>query len=73
MLHQGFVGSVHSGIRRWDTERARFSWGSNSSAVKRTFDEDLALFERQVRDEIQQSVRRPEATVGHASSSGPVS
>jgi hypothetical protein len=36
--------------------------------AKRTFDEELAMFERQVWDEIQHRTRLPEETAGRASS-----
>lgn len=60
MLRQVFAGSGLSGVSRWEAGRARPDLGPAHHATKRTFDEDLALFERQVRDEIQDRFRRSE-------------
>lgn len=73
MLHRGFVEAESSGIRGWGAQRSQLRRGSGPSMVKRTFDEDLALFERQVRDELEHRVRVPQGILARASSSGPVS
>ncbi len=36
---------------RWSAGRTPLRWRTTSSREKRTFEDDLALFERQVRDE----------------------
>ena len=49
MLHRG--GANMTGMRRWGWDRPRPRWGADLSPEQRTFDEELALFERQARDE----------------------
>ncbi len=40
-----------SAMLRWSAGRTPLRWRTTSSREKRTFEDDLALFERQVRDE----------------------
>ena len=51
MLHQGQEKARIAWISRWKRERGGPLRGRGSSVVGRTFEEDLALFERQVREE----------------------
>lgn len=51
MLHQGHEGARIADIGRWKSERGGLLWGRGPYVVGRSFEEDLALFERQVREE----------------------
>ena len=51
MSHDGFEKKRVTSLRGWKSGRGGFRWDRGSSAVGRSFDEDLALFERQVREE----------------------
>lgn len=51
MLHQGQKTSRVTNISRWKSERGWLLRDRVPSVAGRTFDEDLALFERQVSEE----------------------
>lgn len=51
MLQQGFEEKRATNISRWKAERGGILRGCGPSLAGRSFDEDLALFERQVREE----------------------
>jgi hypothetical protein len=51
MPHQGHKRARFADINRWRSERGGLLWDRGPSMVGRSFEEDLALFERQVREE----------------------
>ncbi len=51
MLHEGQEKARISNVSRWKFERGGLPWGRGPSVVGRSFEEDLALFERQVSEE----------------------
>ncbi len=51
MSHQGQERSRIANLSRWKTERGALLRGRRPSVVGSTFEEDLALFGRQVREE----------------------
>jgi hypothetical protein len=51
MPHQGHERARIADISRWKSERGGLFWGRGPSVVGGSFEEDLALFERQVREE----------------------
>lgn len=57
MIFGGSVVKGASGFRWRDTERASLRRG-HGAGEERSFEEDLALFERQVRGEIQHQTQR---------------
>jgi hypothetical protein len=61
MLHEGHEKAKISTISRWKAERGGLPWGLSPSTGGRTFEEDLALFERQVREEAGQKNGRSAA------------
>lgn len=46
-------GTRNSVMQRWSEGRTLLRWNVSSPAGKRTFEEDLDLFERQVRAEVR--------------------
>ena len=60
MLHQGQEKSRVANLSRWKSERNALLWGRRPSVVGSTFEEDLALFGRQVREETGEEIGRPE-------------
>ena len=51
MAEQVQVRDVASAMQRWGAGRSALRWGAGAAGAKRTFEDDLALFERQVREE----------------------
>lgn len=51
MLHQDGEKTQVTNIGRWKSERGGLLRGRGPSVVGRSFEEDLALFERQAREE----------------------
>ncbi len=51
MLHEGHEKARGANVSRWKSERGGLLWDRGPSLVGRSFEEDLALFERQVREE----------------------
>jgi hypothetical protein len=58
MLHQGAEKTQFTNVRRWKSERGWLLRDRGPSVVGRTFDEDLALFERQVSEEAGEEAGR---------------
>ena len=58
MLQQGQKTSRVTNISRWKSERGAILRDRGWSVARRTFDEDLALFERQVSEEADEKSRR---------------
>lgn len=58
MLHQGPKKARVTNINRWKSKRGWLLRDRTPSVAGRTFDEDLALFERQVSDEADEKARR---------------
>lgn len=51
MLHQDQEKTRIANLSRWKSERGRLLRGQGPSVIGRSFEEDLALFERQVFEE----------------------
>ncbi len=51
MLHQDQEKTQITNVSRWKSERGGLLRGHGPSVIGRSFEEDLALFERQVREE----------------------
>lgn len=58
MLHQAKKKAGVTNIGRWKSERGWLLRGRDPSLAGRTFDEDLALFERQVSEEADERAGR---------------
>ena len=54
MLHEGHEKARGANVSRWKAKHGGLPWGLGPSTGGRTFEEDLALFERQVREEAGQ-------------------
>jgi hypothetical protein len=54
MLHEGHERARGANVSRWKSERGGLLWDRSPSVAGRSFEEDLALFERQVREEAGQ-------------------
>ena len=54
MLHEGHQRTRGANVSRWKSERGGLLWGRGPSVAGRSFEEDLALFEQQVREEAGQ-------------------
>lgn len=65
MVHPGETGIP--GMRRRGSDRTPLRWGAGLPSEGRTFDEELALFERQVREEKRERPGRG-ASTGRGSS-----
>jgi hypothetical protein len=63
MLHEGHEKARGANVSRWKAERGGLPWGCGPSVGGRSFEEDLALFERQVREEAGQKNGRSAALV----------
>ncbi len=63
MLHQDGEKTQVTNIGRWKSERGGLLRGRGPSVVGRSFEEDLALFERQAREEVEESARLPAGLV----------
>ena len=63
MLHQDGEKTQVTNIGRWKSERGGLLRGRGPSVVGRSFEEDLALFERQAREEVEESARFPAGLV----------
>ncbi len=61
MLHEAHEKARSANVSRRKAERGGLPWGLGPSTGGRTFEEDLALFERQVREEAGQKNGRPAA------------
>ncbi len=61
MLHEGHERTRGANVSRWKSERGGLLWGRGPSVAGRSFEEDLALFERQVREEAGQKNGRSAA------------
>ena len=66
MLHEGHESARGANVSRWKAERGGLLWGRGPSVAGRSFEEDLALFERQVREEAGQKNGRSAALFPHA-------
>ncbi|QIN84834.1 hypothetical protein GBA63_20940 [Rubrobacter tropicus] len=58
MLHQGQEKAQVTNISRWKSERGWLLRDRDASVAGRSFDEDLALFERQVSEEADERAGR---------------
>lgn len=65
MLHQG-QKTQSTNVSRWKSERGWLLRGRGLSVGGRSFEEDLAHFERQVREEAGEKNGRPTALVSTA-------
>lgn len=61
MLHESYERARSANVSRWKAERGGLPWGLGTSTGGRAFEEDLALFERQVREEAGQKSGRSAA------------
>ncbi len=59
MLHQEQEKTRVANLSRWKSERGALPWGRGPLVAGRSFEEDLALFERQVREEAGERAGRP--------------
>ena len=66
MSHQG-QNTRGTNVGRWKSRRGGLFRGRGPSEVGRSFEEDLALFERQVREEAERD-GRPTGLVSHPAS-----
>ena len=67
MFHQG-QKTPDTNVGRWKSERGGLLRGRGPSGAGRSFEEDLALFERQVREEVDERAGRPAGVVAPAKS-----
>ena len=51
MAEQSQVRKATSAMQRWSAGRGPLRWSAGAAGAKWTFEDDLALFERQVRAE----------------------
>ena len=65
MLHQSPEKTQATNVRRWKAERGGLLWSRAPSVIGNSFDEDLALFERQVREEAGEGDGCPAGLVSH--------
>lgn len=65
MFHQG-QKTPDTNVGRWGSERGGLFRGRGPSVAGRSFEEDLALFERQVREEADERAGRPAGLVSPA-------
>ena len=63
MMHRGQEKARVTSVHRWKAERGGIFRGRGPSVVGRSFREDLALFERQVRGEAEERAYRPTGPV----------
>ncbi len=63
MLHQDGEKTQVTNVGRWKSERGGLLRGRGPSVVGRSFEEDLALFERQAREEVGQRAGLPAGLV----------
>ena len=68
MFHQG-QKTPDTNVGRWKSERGGPLRGRGPSVAGRSFEEDLALFERQAREEAGERAGRPAGLVSPAESS----
>lgn len=53
MAEQAQSGTRNSVMQRWSVGRTPLRWNAGSPTGKKTFEKELALFERQVRYEVR--------------------
>ncbi len=53
MAEQAQVRNATSAMQRWSAGRSPLLWNAGTPGAKWTFEDDLALFERQVREEVR--------------------
>lgn len=69
MLHRGQEGARETNVGRWKPGRGGLLRGCGAPVAGRSFEEDLALFERQVREERAGRAGRPAGVVSCATTS----
>ncbi|MBA3795205.1 MAG: hypothetical protein H0X19_13875, partial [Rubrobacter sp.] len=62
-LHQDGEKTQVTNVGRWKSERGGLLRGRGPSVVGRSFEEDLALFERQAREEVGERAGLPAGLV----------
>ncbi len=63
MLHQDGEKTQVTNLGRWKSERGGLLRGRSPSVVGRSFEENLALFERQAREEVRERAGLPSGPV----------